>query len=82
MSVDTDRNDAAIASEDIEEAARVRLQHSHYAAIRRVSCRFEDGTLELHGRVPTYHYKQLAQTAVAGIQGVTRIDNLVEVADA
>jgi len=82
MSIYTDRNEEATASEDIEEMARIRLQHSHYVAIRRVSCRFDNGTLELLGRVPTYHYKQLAQTAVAGIEGVVRIENNVQVTDA
>ncbi len=62
-----------------EEAARVCLQHSPYRAIRRVQCRFHDGTLTLEGRVPTFHYKQLAQTAVAKIKGVTSIVNAIEV---
>jgi len=65
--------------EDIEETARVRLQHSPYRAIRRVTCQFTDGELTIYGNVPTYHYKQLAQTAVTGIDGVTQIVNNIEV---
>jgi len=64
---------------DVEEAARIRLQHSLYRAIRRVTCEFVDGTLFLSGHVPTYHYKQLAQTAVADVEGVQRIVNDVTV---
>lgn len=70
-------NSAAFS--DIEEAARIRLQHSHYRAIRRVNCVFEDGVLTLTGAVPTFHYKQLAQTAVADIPGVRQVVNQIDV---
>jgi osmotically-inducible protein OsmY len=64
---------------DVEESARVRLQHSPYRAIRRVGCIYSDGTLTLSGVVPTYHYKQLAQTAVSEIAGVQRVVNQIDV---
>jgi hypothetical protein len=64
---------------DIEEMARIRLQHSPYRALRRVTCSFTEGTLALRGCVPTFHYKQLAQVTVAGIAGVQRIINCIEV---
>ena len=78
MSVSTKRT-LVDQSEDVEEVARVRLQHSPYRAIRRVTCQYTDGALTLLGSVPTYHYKQLAQTAVTEIPGVTRIVNDIEV---
>ena len=55
---------------DIEEAARVRLQHSPYRALRRVACEFIDGTLTLRGSGPTFHYKQLALVSVLVMAGV------------
>lgn len=64
---------------DVEEAARIRLQHSPYRAIRRCNCTFQDGTLHLQGNVPTYHYKQLAQVALAGMEGVQSIVNEIQV---
>ena len=64
---------------DIEELARIALQTSPYRALRRVHCQFHDGTLILHGRVATYHYKQLAQVTVAALEGVQRIVNELEV---
>lgn len=67
---------------DIEEAARICLLMSPYRAIRRCSCTFEDGTLTLMGRVPTYHYKQLAQVAVSGVEGVRCIINEIDVESA
>jgi osmotically-inducible protein OsmY len=78
MSIYTDQREQQTV-EDITEAAEVRLQHSPYRAIRRVSCRFDDGTLTLLGCVPTFHHKQLAQTAVAGLGGVDQVDNRIEV---
>lgn len=79
MSVTTDRNHDVEMLLDIEERARICLQHSAYRAIRRVSCRFEDGVLILGGQVPTFHYKQLAQTAVAQLDGVIQIANEIVV---
>ena len=67
------------AQGDVEEAARIRLQLSPYRAIRRCSCTFDGETLRLQGQVPTYHYKQLAQVALAGMQGVHAIVNDIEV---
>ena len=64
---------------DIEETAAVRLQHSPYRAIRRITCEFGDGVLTLRGRVSTFHYKQLAQVAVADIEGVSSIRNCIDV---
>ena len=79
MSVYTDHKEP-FQTEDIEEAARVRLRHSLYLAIRNVECCLEaDGVLNLRGSVPTYHYKQLAQTAVAEVPGVQQLINEIEV---
>lgn len=78
MSISTGRRINEMA-DDISEAAQVRLQHSPYRTIRRISCRFDAGVLTLIGRVPTFHHKQLAQTAVSGIVGVNQVDNQIEV---
>lgn len=83
MSTFTDGDRAKVgrieADVDVEEVARVRLQHSPYRAIRRVSCDFDAGILVLRGRVATFHYKQLAQVAVADIKGVLEIRNKIDV---
>lgn len=44
-----------------------------------VFCRFDNGTLSLHGRVHSFHAKQLAQTAAAGVPGISRVQNQLEV---
>jgi hypothetical protein len=79
MSVIIERHRDVECSPDIEEMARVRLQHSLYRAIRRVECDFDNGILRLWGRVPTFHYKQLAQTAVADLEGIREVVNLIQV---
>ena len=83
MSVFTDGDDLKTTGKearvDIEEAARVRLQHSPYRAIRRISCKFDDGVLVLQGKVSTFHYKQLAQDAVGSVKGVASIRNNIVV---
>lgn len=79
MSIFVDRHHEVEAPLDVEEQARIRLQHSPYRAIRRVSCHLEDGVLTLVGRVPTFHYKQLAQTAVADLRGIREIVNAIRV---
>lgn len=78
MSLFMERKDS-VQLVDVEEVARIRLQLSAYRALRRVTCVFMDGTLYLQGRVPTYHYKQLAQVTVLGVDGVHRIVNDLEV---
>jgi osmotically-inducible protein OsmY len=78
VSIYTDQPDQRTA-DVVSEAALIQLQHSPYRAIRRISCRFDDGILTLVGRVPTFHHKQLAQTAVASVDGVNQVDNRIEV---
>jgi osmotically-inducible protein OsmY len=56
-----------------------RLQASPYAAIRRVTCYFDEGVLVLQGEVPSYHQKQSAQSAVTGFSSIERIANRIRV---
>jgi osmotically-inducible protein OsmY len=43
-------------------------------------CEWRAGLLILRGRLPSYYLKQLAQATVAGIEGVDRIANEIEIA--
>jgi osmotically-inducible protein OsmY len=69
------RNDCPVT-----RVAHECLQKSPYTTVRRVSCRYEAGALVLRGRLPSFYHKQLAQEAVADVQGVTRVVNETEVA--
>jgi hypothetical protein len=62
-------------------AAEQLLARSPYAALRELSCEFDDGRLVLHGKVPTYYLKSIAQNLVGGIAGVAQIENQVCVCD-
>ena len=64
----------------VRQAAQARLQQSPHAALRNIDCQFEQGVLVLRGRVPSYYHKQLAQEAVAHLEGVLRVVNQIEVA--
>ena len=64
----------------IAKAATVCLENSPYQAVRKILCRCDGGILSLRGHLPSFHQKQVAQEAVARIQGVTRVINEIEVA--
>lgn len=61
-----------------DQAAR-RLQESPYHELHNVRCDYHEGILTLRGRVTSFYLKQLAQTAVAKIEGVEECVNRIEV---
>ncbi len=63
----------------IEAAATECLLKSLYHDVRRVRCEYHDGVLFLRGRLSSFHQKQVAQEAVAGVKGVTQVVNEIEV---
>jgi hypothetical protein len=64
---------------DLARLAALRLAESSHTSLRFVSCTDEDGVLTLRGRVASYHLKQLAQSIVGKIDGVSEIVNCLEV---
>ena len=73
-------NPFASLFQEIAETAQQVLRRSSYFELRDVSCDFSGGVLTLHGHVPSYHLKQLAQSCVADVPGVVEVHNRVEVA--
>ncbi|HID75211.1 MAG TPA: BON domain-containing protein [Planctomycetaceae bacterium] len=69
-----------VAAARILATAKGRLQTHPYWSIRGIMCRYDHGSLFLDGRVPSFFHKQLAQEAVANIEGVHRVINRIEVA--
>jgi osmotically-inducible protein OsmY len=61
------------------QAARDRLRASPYTIVRSISCACDHGVLVLRGQVPSYYYKQLAQAAVVGVDGVSEVINEITV---
>ena len=65
----------------LAELAESRLRSNPYLALKNVSCEIapEGGVLVLRGCLPSYYLKQVAQTVVAQLEGVRRIDNRIQV---
>jgi osmotically-inducible protein OsmY len=76
MSVQMEQN---VRSFEIVAAAKARLSASSHPALRNVTCKYDDGVLVLRGRLSRFFHKQLAQEAVARIEGVEQVVNKIEV---
>jgi hypothetical protein len=57
-----------------------RLEISPYLALRLIRCSCDGARIILHGRLPSYYLKQLAQTLVRQVSEAHEIDNRLEVA--
>ena len=55
------------------------LKLSNYAPIRGLNCEMVNGTVVLHGTVPSYYLKQMAQELVCGLRLSQPIFNAVKV---
>ena len=80
-----ERRETSVASHDeVGQTARnILAQHSHFRG--RVDG-FEfvvvDCMLQVRGRVPSFYLKQVLQTVLQDLAGVSRIDNQVDVVSA
>ena len=66
-------------SHRIAEEARQRLRSSPPLHRRDLSCDCEEGVLWLHGQLPSFYEKQIAQEAVKSVEGVAGVINDIEV---
>lgn len=64
---------------DVVFQAQQRLRAVPYASSRLLRCEYRQGLLILRGQVESYYEKQLAQEAVAGLEGVSQVVNEIEV---
>jgi BON domain len=60
-------------------AALKLLQSSSYTTLRRLRCEVTDAVVIVHGILPSYYLKQIAQTIVLRLEGIEGVVNLVEV---
>ena len=63
----------------LRTAALKLLQSSGFAALRRLRCEVTEAVVTVHGVVPSYYLKQIAQTAILRLHGIRSVRNLVEV---
>jgi osmotically-inducible protein OsmY len=61
------------------DAAKQRILHQPHLTMQQLWCEFDRGRLFLRGQVPSFYFKQLAQEAVVGMEGVREVVNEIEV---
>lgn len=59
--------------------AEQALRNNGYALLKEIRCTFHEGILVLHGQLPSFFLKQLAQSCVIGLPGVVQVLNRTEV---
>jgi hypothetical protein len=63
----------------LQELAEGCLRRNPYLALKNVCCDWRGGVLVLRGCLPSYYLKQVAQEAVARLEGVQALDNQIQV---
>lgn len=71
--------DAALADSPLKSRVHSAISSSPYLTTTRVRIEAGEGAVKLHGHVGSFFEKQMAQEAVRRIDGVERIENLLEV---
>jgi osmotically-inducible protein OsmY len=71
--------DQSNLGDQITMDAKQRIVHQPHLSVQRIWCDFDAGRLILRGQVPSYYFKQLAQEAVADLDGVDQVVNEIEV---
>lgn len=69
----------SIPNSGVKEAAKRRLRKSSYPSVKKVRCEVHGGVLVLSGRVSSFFEKQMAQETIAGLEGIDKVVNCVEV---
>ena len=68
-----------VEDDGLRTAASALLRSSGYAGLRRLRCEVTDAEVVVHGVLPSYHLKQMAQAVLLRLDGVRGVKNLVEV---
>ena len=65
--------------DDLRDAASETLRSSGYPSLRRLRCDVAEAVVRVHGVLPSYYLKQMAQATLQRIDGIRNVINLVEV---
>jgi hypothetical protein len=81
QSADHSTSDLNMHSQTVEQRAHELIsQHLHFRGrADGFEYEFREETLVVRGRVPTFYLKQVLQTVLKDVDGVTWIDNQVDV---
>ena len=66
-------------TDQVAALAKDLIRRHPHLSVQRIWCEYNGRRLYLRGQVPTYYLKQLAQTAVADLDGVSQVVNEIEV---
>jgi osmotically-inducible protein OsmY len=69
----------AIQANRVISLAKDRIFNQPHLTVQRIWCEYNGDQLTLRGQVPSFYHKQLAQVAVAGLDGVGQVVNEIEV---
>ena len=62
-------------TDSIAAEAESRLHESSYSELHSIRCTFHLGILRLHGVVPSFYVRQLAQDLIEDLKGIQIVDN-------
>ena len=70
-----------LRAEDVVDSANCRLdRHFMFQGhLKALTLGYEKGVLSVTGQLPSFYLKQVLQTALRDLPGVSRVDNRVEV---
>jgi osmotically-inducible protein OsmY len=63
----------------LETRVQDAIRQNPYLAQRNLRCEAQEGRVVLRGRVKTFFQKQMAQEVVRNIDGITLVENFLEV---
>ncbi|MEM6799086.1 MAG: BON domain-containing protein [Planctomycetota bacterium] len=69
----------AIAADPLLSLVHTALDASPYLESTHLRIEAEQGAVKIHGKVATFFEKQMAQETVRRLDGVERVENLLEV---
>jgi hypothetical protein len=73
------RDQCELGDNALRLAALKLLHSSSYTTLRRLRCEVTDAVVIVHGILPSYYLKQVAQSIVLRLNGIEGVMNLVEV---
>lgn len=64
---------------DLKDRVELALSRTGYQALRKVTVQACRGSVSLHGQVPSWYLKQVAQEHAMSVDGVERLTNDIQV---
>lgn len=72
-------DEPAVYDRTLAHRVHFALERSPHLNGRKLRFETEDGRVTLHGIVPTYYQKQMAQEALLRVEGVSKVENQLQV---